>query len=58
MVKAFIRDETGATAIEYGLIATFLCVGIIASLGGLRTEYENMYAFIEGVMRENTVEDR
>jgi len=33
----FIRDETGATAIEYGLIAAGISVAIIAtvtSLGG------------------------
>jgi pilus assembly protein Flp/PilA len=28
----FMRDESGATAIEYGLIAALLSVAIIASL--------------------------
>jgi pilus assembly protein Flp/PilA len=31
-IKRFIRDESGATAIEYGLIAALLAVAIIASL--------------------------
>lgn len=33
----FLKDESGATAIEYGLIAALISVGIIAgatSLGG------------------------
>ncbi len=32
----FVQDESGATAIEYGLIATVIGVGILASLGGLK----------------------
>jgi pilus assembly protein Flp/PilA len=42
----FLTDETGATAIEYGLIAAILGVGIIASLvqvkGSLATLYTNV----------------
>ena len=30
-IKRFLRDETGATAIEYGLIAALIAVGIIAA---------------------------
>jgi pilus assembly protein Flp/PilA len=36
-VAKFINDESGATAIEYGLIAALIAVGIIAAataLGG------------------------
>jgi pilus assembly protein Flp/PilA len=35
--KRFLSDESGATAIEYGLICAFLAValiGILSSLGG------------------------
>jgi pilus assembly protein Flp/PilA len=35
--RTFLRDETGATAIEYGLIAALIAVAIIAgatSVGG------------------------
>ena len=32
----FLKDELGATAIEYGLIAAIVGVGIIASLGTLK----------------------
>lgn len=34
MLRRFLTDETGATAIEYGLIAAMICVAI---LGGLTT---------------------
>jgi len=36
-IERFVRDESGATAIEYGLIAALIAVGIIAAattLGG------------------------
>jgi pilus assembly protein Flp/PilA len=32
----FVSDESGATAIEYGLIAAIVGVGIIAALGDLK----------------------
>lgn len=32
MMKQFIRDEEGVTAIEYGLIAALIAVVIIASV--------------------------
>ncbi len=31
-LNAFRRDTSGATAIEYGLVATFVAVAIIASV--------------------------
>jgi pilus assembly protein Flp/PilA len=30
-VTRFVKDESGATAIEYGLIAALIAVGIIAA---------------------------
>ena len=44
--KRFLRDESGATAIEYGLIAAGISVAIIATvntLGGqLKTTFSNI----------------
>jgi len=37
LARTFLRDESGATAIEYGLIAALIAVAIIAgatSVGG------------------------
>ena len=38
LFQRFVKDESGATAIEYGLIAAIVGVGIILSLGGLRNQ--------------------
>ena len=37
MVAAFLKNESGATAIEYGLIAAGISVAIIAAVNGLGT---------------------
>jgi pilus assembly protein Flp/PilA len=37
MFSRFMNDESGATAIEYGLIAAIVSVGIIASLSTVKT---------------------
>ena len=36
----FMNDESGATAIEYGLIAAIVGVGIILGLQNVRTELQ------------------
>lgn len=38
----FLADEAGATAIEYGLIAAIVGVGIIVSLSNLATAISNV----------------
>ena len=46
MIKTFskfIQDESGATAIEYGLIAALVSVAAIAALGALGTSLEEMF---------------
>ena len=35
IVSRFMRDETGATAIEYGLIAALIALAIITGAGAL-----------------------
>ena len=35
IIKKFIRDDEGATAIEYGLIAALVSVAVICILGTL-----------------------
>jgi pilus assembly protein Flp/PilA len=46
LVMRFAADESGATAIEYGLIAAIIGVGIIVGLGevksGLNTLFNNV----------------
>jgi pilus assembly protein Flp/PilA len=35
MLSTFLRDESGATAIEYGLIAVGIAIAIIATVNGI-----------------------
>jgi len=39
----FLKDESGATAIEYGLIAALISVGIIAGAGSLGTNINSVF---------------
>jgi pilus assembly protein Flp/PilA len=42
----FLKDESGATAIEYGLIAGIISVGIISTLGPLRDALNGVFGQI------------
>jgi len=44
---SLIRDEKGATAIEYGLIAGLIAVVIIVAVGAIGTDLNEMFEFIE-----------
>jgi pilus assembly protein Flp/PilA len=39
-----LRDETGATAIEYGLIAALIAVALIGTLGVFGDSLRELYA--------------
>ena len=43
IVTRFAADELGATAIEYGLIAAIVGVGIIAGLGVLKESLNTLF---------------
>ena len=47
-LKTFIRDESGATAIEYGLIASLIGVAIIAGVRVLGTNLSGTFAKVSG----------
>jgi pilus assembly protein Flp/PilA len=40
---AFLKNDSGATAIEYGLIAAGISVAIIAVVNGLGTQLNNTF---------------
>jgi pilus assembly protein Flp/PilA len=42
-VTRFLKDESGATAIEYGLIAALIAVVLVASLQGVGTALEGAF---------------
>ena len=39
LLKRFVRDESGATAVEYGLVAAGISVAIIAVVQGLGSKF-------------------
>ncbi len=43
----FVKDESGATAIEYGLIAGLLSVVIITTLTTMGTDLKSIYVEIQ-----------
>jgi pilus assembly protein Flp/PilA len=52
----FAKDESGATAIEYGLIAAIVGVGIIAGLTTLQTALNGIFETVGGKLDNPTVE--
>lgn len=42
-LRDLMKDESGATAIEYGLIAALVSVAAIAALTSMGTELKNMF---------------
>ena len=46
-MKSLRTNEEGATAIEYGLIAALVAIGLIASLGDLSTALDGLFGEIE-----------
>jgi pilus assembly protein Flp/PilA len=42
-MKSFLNDESGATAIEYGLIAALVSVAAITALGSLGDSLGTMF---------------
>ena len=43
ILKAFFEDESGATAIEYALIASLISVAAIAAMQGLGNKIGNTF---------------
>jgi pilus assembly protein Flp/PilA len=46
----FIRDESGATAIEYGLIAAGISVAIIAVVQGLGSKLTTTFTSVSNAL--------
>ena len=44
LLKRFVKDESGATAIEYGLIAAGISVAIIAVVNSLGTSLKTTFS--------------
>jgi pilus assembly protein Flp/PilA len=49
--KAFVADETAATAIEYGLIAAGIAVAIISVIAGLGTHLKTTFSTVQTALK-------
>ena len=47
---AFLADESGATAIEYGLIAAGISVAIITVVGQLGSKLNDTFGKVKGAL--------
>ena len=45
-LSRLLKEEDGATAIEYGLIASLIAVAIVVSASTLGTKLSDMFTFI------------
>ncbi|MFN3584290.1 Flp family type IVb pilin [Phenylobacterium sp.] len=45
-VSRFMKDESGATAIEYGLIAALIAVVLVTALGAIGTSLNEKFTSI------------
>jgi pilus assembly protein Flp/PilA len=51
LVARFVKDESGATAIEYGLIAAGISLVIIAAVNGLGTKLNTTFGSITSSLK-------
>jgi pilus assembly protein Flp/PilA len=47
LVVRFVKDESGATAIEYGLIAAGIGVAIVTVVGGVGDELNTLFTTVQ-----------
>ena len=52
LFSRFVKDESGATAIEYGLIAALIAVGIIGAATLVGEEITNTFNEVSNEMKE------
>jgi pilus assembly protein Flp/PilA len=51
LISTFAKDESGATAIEYALIACGISLAIIAAVQGLGTTLNGRYAAVNASLK-------
>jgi len=51
IIRKFLRDESGATAIEYGLIAAGISLAIIAVVNGLGSKLNTKFTSVNSSLK-------
>ena len=52
LLRKFLQDERGATAIEYGLIVAMLSLAIVGGVGKASTALQGLFAGNESKLAE------
>ena len=52
-IKRLLRDDRGATAIEYGLIVTLIVVAMMAALQNVANETNGLWATVSNEVSES-----
>lgn len=50
LINRILKDEAGATAIEYGLIAALIAVAAITAMGSLGNSLSNTFKYVSNQM--------
>ena len=53
-IKAFVQDETGATVIEYALIAALVFLAIVGAVDRLAESVGTMFNFVSSHVTDST----
>lgn len=53
-ISRFIRDESGATVIEYGLIAALISVSAISTMQAVGGQVDGLFALVKTVLLANS----
>lgn len=53
LLKAFFADGTGATAVEYGLIAALICTALVSGLGFFTGGLQNVFSLLSNNITVN-----
>jgi pilus assembly protein Flp/PilA len=51
LISRFVRDESGATAIEYGLIAALIAVAIISAVSVVGTSLSGTFSSVATALK-------
>ena len=52
-VRRFLREETGATAIEYAVVAAILAIGVVGTLDNIRGSLSTTFNTISSDLEAN-----
>jgi pilus assembly protein Flp/PilA len=51
LISKFLADQSGATAIEYCIIAAGISIGIVTIVGGLGSQLASKYTSVSTALR-------